>query len=109
MNHELSRQAFRSARQNNAEPDIAVGIAIADAVNRLADAAERIAKNLESVSVVSESVNRVLTDPLLAVAWIRQLEKIGKKLDEADKEHRERGEKDEFARALGMTDAELAS
>lgn len=109
MNHEISRESFKSARHSNAEPNVAGAIAIADAVNRLADAAERIAESLESVSGVSESVNRVLTDPLLAVTWIRQLEKIGKNLDEADKEHRERGEKDVFARALGMTDAELAS
>lgn len=109
MNHETSRDSFKSARQNNAEPNVAGAIAVADAVNRLADAAERIAKSLESVSTVSESVNRVLTDPLLAVTWIRQLNKIGENLDEADKEHRERGEKDIFARALGMTDAELAT
>lgn len=94
------------ARRNGAPTGIAEDLAIADAVNRLADAADSIAASLQRIESVAEIAGRFLTEPLAIVTMARQIERIGKNLEKADEQHRERAAKDEFARALNMTDAE---
>lgn len=107
--HPKTEESVNLARYKGAPMGIAEDLAIADAVNRLADAADSIAVSLQRIETVAEIVGRLLTDPLAIVTMARQIERIGKNLEKADEQNRERAAKDEFARALNMTDAELAS
>lgn len=107
--HLKTEESITLARRNGAPTGIAEDLAIADAVNRLADAAEDLAKIVQRIETVAEIAGRLLTEPLAIVTMVRQIERIGKNLEKADEQHRERAAKDEFARALNMTDAELAS